>query len=614
MFRRTELDDLMTADYARTMAAYGTVLNQETSELERYNINAVAPELSQTLFDFWSNPPRTAEGHKCWAVVVASRQSTKTFLNASCAYVQTAFNPGQTGGILADKRERADDVFKYINNTHYNLPDHIRPAVSGSPNRKLSFTRDGNPSGSIATFSLDADNQGIGRSWDAAVLSEVPFMRDAEGQWFAMEPAFINRKEAMLVMESTPAPLSEPSAEFFRDHCFETMGNLDGRFRFVFMPFYMSRLNERIWQADWRPTPEELSWLAKHGPVGKYDGRPVSCPGAPYLTLENLAFRRHIFRTNRRIRRDPQLFWVFFPLDPVGCWQHRGSGSIPKQALAAISNQIRVPWNPDEEGLQIYEDPQPGAQYVVAVDPSGFGVGDEASVQCLKVYEEEKTQVAVFSSRHVDPLIVARITCELAGWYNDAHVVVENNGVGLGVLSLLKLADENFVTLPDHMGSMQEYRLQNLYYHDFGKPGVPSSARTNKEAMSRMVDMMLDSELRIIDDLTYAQLTSYRRDKEVVDSEGFKLLRPGQTGRGRRDKHHWDRVSALLWACWYAPTMPTRFRPYDPTETDDDDTRREYSDMTAKQWQKRRRAQARRDRQESQDRERQRRRFGVPKG
>lgn len=600
----------MTRNYAATMAAYGSVQNQETSEPGPYDINGVAPSLAQTLLDFWTDPPRLPEGHKKWPLVVASRQSTKSYVNAVCAYLQVAFNPGQTGGILADKKERADDLFKYINIVHYNLPEHIRPTVSGNPNRRLSFTRDNAPSGSIATFSLDAENQGIGRAWDAAVLSEVPFMRDAAGQWYVMEPAFTNRKEAMLVWESTPAPLSEPSAEFYRDQCFQVMGDPDSRFEFIFMPFYMSRLNERFWKKEWTPDAEELSLLRRFGPRGD---QPVSCPGAPYLTIENLAFRRRTIQNNPKIRRDPQLFWVFFPVDPVSCWQHQGGGAIPKHALDCIRDQIRVPWMPDEEGLQIYEDPEPDAPYLITVDPSGFGSGDEASIQVGKVYVEDVSQVAEFSSRRADPLLVARIVCELAGMFNDAVVVVESNGVGLGVLTQLVLANNNFTMLPDRNGEMKEYRLENLYYHGFGKPGVPSSKKTNAEAMANLIDLMLDKRLRVRGDLTFAQLSSYRRDKEVVETETRKLLHRGEVGRGRREKHHWDRVSALLWLAWYAPQMPARFRPHTPTESDDDDTRREYGHMTATQWQKRRRRQHKEEQHRRKEAEKQRRRFGVPR-
>jgi hypothetical protein len=114
------------------------------------------------------------------------------------------------------------------------------------------------------------------------------------------------------------------------------------------------------------------------------------------------------------------------------------------------------------------------------------------------------------------------VTCELAGAYNDAMVVVENNGVGLGVvvenngvglgvLSQLVLADSNYATLPNREGDMQEYHIKNLYYHAFGKPGVPATRKTNAQAMSRMIDYMLDKKLRIRGDLTFAQISSYRQ-------------------------------------------------------------------------------------------------------
>ena len=42
-FEKSELDELMTRDYARTMAEYGSVMDQETSAPGRFNVNGVAP-------------------------------------------------------------------------------------------------------------------------------------------------------------------------------------------------------------------------------------------------------------------------------------------------------------------------------------------------------------------------------------------------------------------------------------------------------------------------------------------------------------------------------------------------------------------------------------------
>ena len=78
-----------------------------------------------------------------------------------------------------------------------------------------------------------------------------------------------------------------------------------------------------------------------------------------------------------------------------------------------------------------------------------------------------------------------------------------------------------------------------------------------------MIDALMD-RLVLKDMETVEQLRSYRRDKELEeakDSEKFKLLKPGKLGRGRRSKHHWDRISALLWACLIARDAPVRLKP-----------------------------------------------------
>ena len=132
-------------------------------------------------------------------------------------------------------------------------------------------------------------------------------------------------------------------------------------------------------------------------------------------------------------------------------------------------------------------------------------------------------------------------------------------------MSILELAsDYNGVVLVDTQGRERRYQLKNLYYHNRGSvksaPGIPAGKRTNSEAMASMIDALMD-RLTLKDAETVEQLRSYRRDKELEDSEKFKLLQPGKTGRGRRSKHHWDRISALLWACLIARDLPVRYKP-----------------------------------------------------
>jgi hypothetical protein len=117
----------------------------------------------------------------------------------------------------------------------------------------------------------------------------------------------------------------------------------------------------------------------------------------------------------------------------------------------------------------------------------------------------------------------------------------------------------------DEVGNENRYYLKNLYYHTLATKagqvaGVPAGARTNAEALAGLVDALMD-RIVIRDAETLDQLQTYRRDKEIESSDKWTIMNPGRVARGRRRKHHWDRVSALTWAVYLARTMPSRYRP-----------------------------------------------------
>jgi hypothetical protein len=582
-----DLYEYQRSDLLRTMENHGTVFDQETSRSMPYDAQRVSPLMQVRILHALSDPDRTVDGHKTWPVVVTSRQAGKSYTVAAANYLLTGYTPGSTGAIITDTRERSDTLFKYINDVHYGMPLNVRPmATSRQETRQITFVdKHNDPTGSIKTYSAGSGNMGIGRSWDYSVISEVPFIDNMADLWYKMRPAVTNRKEASVVFESTPAPLSEPSAEFYKNLVFQAMDGT-GRFRLQFTPYFQSRLNERAWQKEWRLTNEEIAWLQQYGPTGIHEGRPINAPGAPYLTLENLAFRRRTMEEDPEIRRHPNLFNIFYPMDIATCWQHSGQGSIPRSAIEAIRKQIRLPWKPDEEGLQWYVNPNTiheQAVCVLAVDPSGHGTGDCAAFQLYAIWDDEWEHLAQFSSRSADPLVVARIICEVAQIANNAHVVVENNGVGAATLTHLKMANTDFAVMPDKDGLMKEYHLKRLYYHKPYKPGIAASKQSNKEAMAALIDAMLSKKLKIRCDVLFSHVADYRRDSEVKSGETSLILNQGKTMKGRRDKHHWDRVSALLWLAWAATHITaTRYKPKDDPEegtTGDSLSYREFTRM-----------------------------------
>jgi hypothetical protein len=553
-------EDLLDPGFV--VEAFGKVVDQASEEVVPYSSDAVAPSLQRGILDFVSRSPKDKDGYNKWLVVLASRQTTKSTTAALAIYAKTAYSPGMYSAIMADTKERAEDLFRHISLAHENMPPGVQsPTITNKESRQLSFEH----GGKVRTLSAGAGNVGIGRGTGALQISEAPFWENPEDVWFKLSPAFRNRKEALVLMESTPAPMSEPGAEWYRDICASARVG-DGRMVFLFAPFFQSRLNERTW--DWASvfTMEELRLLDRFGP--QREDQPLSAPGSSYLTVENLAFRRAVMAEDVVIRRYPEMFFVFYPTDPVTAWQRSGSGAIPPHALDRFDPRNMQTWSPMDGALMEYVPPKPRAAYVIGVDPAGFGTGDQASFQVLEVWADAWEQVATFSSNELDPAKVAIYIMRVAKRYNDALVIVESNGVGAGVLSLLSLAQsKSGVSLPSESGQ-EQFHIENLYHDKIGdgaSPGIAAGKQTNARGLATLIDALMD-KLTLHDVETVAQLQSYKRDKEVEPGEAGRLIDPGRGPGKRRAKHHWDRVSALIWACVAATKAPVRLRPLSQAE------------------------------------------------
>lgn len=525
---------------------FGAVVDQASGVVRAYDPTAICPELQLSVLDFIGDTPKTADGMNMWWFELGPRQSGKSVTTALAADNHAGRVPGQTVVTIADIKERADDLFRKTTISYDRMvdmwPQYAPVSSAHQETRKRTYP---DINSIYYTMSTQQGNVGIGRSPDFVHLSEAPFHKDLGDFLFKFLPAIRNRAEAIMVSETTPAPMTEPSAEAARELAELAMTG-ESRWRFHFTPYYASLLNERAWPQGERLTDYETNLLLRYGPKGnqRVSGRGL----LTHLTLENLAFRRETIKEDPVIRRYPELFDVFYPLDPLTCWSRLGGGVIPSHALERHQARLLVPWNPGET-LAVYRDPRPGATYVVGVDPAGYG-DDHASFQILEVWGDTLIQCVEYSSPNVTPTEFADLVAEYATKYNGALIGVERNGVGIAVIERLK-------TL------RAEGKRLNLYYKNMGADqpaGIWSSKASNDEALAVLIDELLDRLVLYSQNLV-GQLGSYRNDKSVEDSEKFKLLNPGKLGQGRRGKHHWDRVSALGFACIMAREVPARSRP-----------------------------------------------------
>ena len=168
-----------------------------------------------------------------------------------------------------------------------------------------------------------------------------------------------------------------------------------------------------------------------------------------------------------------------------------------------------------------------------------------------------------------DPVDFAKRLNAVGRKYNNALVGVESNGVGVATLALL-----------------EEMNYPNLYYEKAYKPGIASTVKSVPQMLSYLQDALMDYMV-LNDEDTVGQLGSYREDKSTERSASSELLGSATKGK-RRDRHHWDKVSALQLACVVARAAPRRYKQdQKPAELDNVVL---FRDMTYEQLQEYRKA------------------------
>jgi hypothetical protein len=547
-------------DPAWSLPRYGKIMGQKKQGGILYDPHAITNKLQETVLSYYSNTPRNSFGQTYWLVLLGARQCGKSLLPELCGYTKAAYNPGFEHVCIADNRERADYLHSRVHYTHEEWPEDIRTPTAGGRHEVRQKTFDVALGGKMRVLSGHAGAVGIGQSPDSFHGSELPYHKDAETQFSLIYPSMDNRDDALFVLESTASPSDAPSFEWWRDQYKEAkhnMGDWGNRWLSAFFPYWDGLLNQRPWPDDARLESDEINLLARYGyeatlsrkikeklDRGGYTEREAFelvkarlTPGS-YLSKDNLAFRRMKLATDKAIRRNPELFWVYFPKDDLSCWLVRGNSVIHASLLKKHERDDLIEW---EAPYTEYEAPEPGAQYVLGVDPVGFAARDHAAIQVLKVWDNEWTQVATYAA-HTNPLDFAPIILDIANRYNKALVVVESNGVGTSVIALLL---------------QQGYR--RLYYEKPYKAGLTSTGKSVDQMLSYLQDGLKD-ELVMWDKDTVHQLKSYRHDKRTERAPNLEILNP-RGSKARRDRHHWDKISALMFAVWGARSMPRRIKP-----------------------------------------------------
>jgi len=509
------------ADPSLSLRAYGKVHDQSTGAEVTFDPFKITHNLQSTILSYFSDAPKTEHGQTKWLTLLGYRQGGKSLVAELCAYAKTAYTPGWDHVCIADNKKRAEYLHSRVHFCHARWPDSLRsPTVPNRESRQLTFKD--TAGGKLRVLSGESGAVGIGQSPDSFHASEVPYWANAGEQYTLIYPSMINRDHSLMLLESTPSPMDAPSAEWWHDQCRDAKRGV-GRGLYAFFPFWDGKLNQRPWPEGAALDLEEIRLLDRYGPLG--------------LRKENLAFRRLMLDIDPQIRRNPDLFNVYYPLDDLTCWLTSSSSVIHASLLKRHRERELVEWaGPYHE----YETPEVGALYVIGVDPAGYAARDHAAFQVLKVFEGEWTQVACFAD-HTEPLPFTKKLLQVARRYNHATVAVESNGVGAAVLALL-----------------EEMECKNVFYEKAYRPGITATSKSVDQMLSWLQEALKD-ELVLNDVDTVDQLTGYKHDKRVERAVTHEILHGAKSAdKRRRNRHHWDKISALQMAVTAARRAPSR--------------------------------------------------------
>jgi len=191
--------------------------------------------------------------------------------------------------------------------------------------------------------------------------------------------------------------------------------------------------------------------------------------------------------------------------------------------------------------LQIYKQPVPNGEYVLGVD-TGKGTGRDYSViQVLHLRDEfDIEQVATYRSNQIRPHEFSQVCVSVAKYYNNAHMMVENNDIGQSV------ADSVW----------HEFEYEELINVDPKGLGIRSTKKSKLRANMLLKEYIEKDRLVLYDERTLYELSRYEE------------VRPNVFAAGRHE--HDDTVTSLLWALYFVITDDYEGRTFENKDIDNE--------------------------------------------
>lgn len=397
-------------------------------------------------------------------VVLASRQSGKTTSVAAYVLWYSIFHEDKTIGIVSNKESSAKMILGRLKRMYECLPVFLKPGVQEYSKTFITF--DNHTRILISATSTDAFR---GESLNFLCTDEFAFVPNniAEEFWAANYPTISASTESKIIMISTPNGL------FNLFHRIYSQAEADMN------SFYHTKIT-------WQQVPGRDEEWAKE-------------------QVENLGMVQ---------------FNQEFNVQFIGSTHT----VLSTTTIETLLTSWREPNFTDlNDRFRLWEKPIDLTNYIMGVD-TGKGTGENwSTIQVFKVNSVnpvDMEQVAVFEDNLTDVYEFSDIIDRISMYYNNAYIMVENNGEGSPVVQRLwwDLENENLV----NTGT----KTTNL--------GIRATRNSKPKAVLLMKKLIEDGSIILNDKNTIEQLSTFIEEKNKF------------FGKDKPD----DLVSALYWALY----------------------------------------------------------------
>jgi hypothetical protein len=451
-------------------------IRTKAGQIEPLNLNP-----AQTILDEAVTAQMKAEG-KIRIIILKARQQGLSTYTGGYLYFSVSQQKARKAMVITHHADSTRALFDMTKRYHDNCPDALKPHTKYSSRKEISFDV---LDSSFVVATAGGDSVGRGETLTHVHCSELAFWpkSSAPDIWNGLLQAVPNSPNTAVFVESTANGVSGVYYDLWR-------GAIEGKNGFVpvFIPWFTDPTYREKVSENFERTPDEEDL------AGLYS-----------LDNEQLMFRRRKVAQNGL-----DLFKQEYPSEPEEAFLTTGRPVFNLEYLSKAMKSARDveqrlaleagKFEDNNRGeMTTYRKHNTGEQYVIGADVAmGINQGDYSVAQVL---DSKKRQVAVWRGR-VHPDYFAEILQALGYYYNEALVIVENNGHG--ILTCTRLGKDyaypNFYT---------EVQIDKITDQETVKLGFTTTAKTKPLIIDQLRASTRDGDIELNDMVTIREMLTY---------------------------------------------------------------------------------------------------------